>query len=287
MGSFYSSCSISGMTLSNQKTSILLLTPNAELSEHRNMIVSNDGCQAFYSPFGFPVHGTYDDYGYIVNIIRDKNVEMLETYFGVDIESILQGIGDRDTPKGIKHQELYQTLAMTYFRTEVLEYLEKGWEIQNSKMIQDLLKGLDKNNKITEEEFENLMRKRLDKTITEDERELLTNHILGVRIGQTYVASHSGNMFKILPINSEFKEYVLKQYNMIIKLGFELRRTLIPSDYGSQDNNWSCLYKFNDFVNDLLVEDIRTWYEGDEEEKEILRIHQGVKRDRKINSILK
>ena len=88
MGSFFSTCSASSMTLVNQKTSILLLTPNTEsFSEHLNMIVCNEGCQAFFSPFGFPVHGTYDDYGHIDNIQRDKGVEMLEEFFGIDIDT--------------------------------------------------------------------------------------------------------------------------------------------------------------------------------------------------------
>ena len=301
MGSFYSSCSISGMTLSHQKTSILLLTPNAEsFSEHLNMIVSNDGCQAFFSPFGFTIHGIYDDYGYITNIKRDKNVEMLEEYFGVDIESILQGIGrEGDAHKDIKHKEFYNTLGMTYFRTEVLEYLEKGWDkydIENPKkyssdeFVQKLIKGLEKPIKITDEEYAKLMRKKLDKTITDEEREIMMDFILNsTRTERNYIASYKGNMFKTLPLNMDFKEHVLKQYTMISKLGFELRRTLMPSDYGSQENNWSYLYKFNDFVNDLLVEDIKGWYDGDGtegEEAEILRMHQAVVRNRKINSIL-
>jgi len=298
MGSFYSSCSVSGMTLTHQKTSILLLVPNSQsFSEHLNMIISNDGCQSFFSPFGFPIHGTYEDYGYIRNIKRDKNVEMLEEYFGVDIDSILRGIGrERDAHKDIKHKEFYQTLGMTYFRTEVLEYLERGWDqydLENPKQYssdefaQKLVKILDKSNQISDEEFDQLLIKKLNKTITDEEREIIYNHIQSsAKTERTYIASFRGNMFKTLPLNIDFKEHVLKQYTMISALGFELRRTLMPSDYGSQQDNWSALYKFNDFVNDLLVEDIKGWYDGDDEEAEILRMHQAVKRDRKINSIL-
>lgn len=300
MGSFYSSCSVSGMTLVHQKTSILLLTPNAEsLSEHLNMIVSNDGCQAFFSPFGFPIHGTYDDYGYIDNIKRDENVEMLEEYFGVDIQSILRGIGNqRDTPENIKHKEVYQTLGMTYFRTEVLEYLERGWDQYNldnpkeyseDEFAQKLIKILDKSNQLSDEEFDKLLFKKLNGGISASEREIMYTHIQSLaKTERTYIASYKNNMFKTLPLNMNFKDDVLKQYTMIRKLGFELRRTLMPSDYGSQDNNWAYLYKFNDFVNDLLVEDIKGWYDGDDtdgEEEEILRMHKAVLRNRKINSI--
>lgn len=300
MGSFYSSCSISGMTLSHQKTSILLLTPNAELSEHLDMIVCNDGCQAFFSPFAFPIHGVYDDYGYITDIKRDKNVEMLEEYFGVDIDSILRGIGrKRDTPKDIKNIDIYEKLGMTYFRTEVLEYLEKGWDQYNLKnpeqysddeSAQKLVKVLDKSNQISDEEFDKLLIKKLNGDITDEEREIMYNYIQShAKTERTYISSYKVNTFKNLPLNIDFKEYVLKQYTMITRLGFELRRTLMPSEYGGQDNNWAYLYKFNDFVNDLLVEDIKGWYDGDGtngEEEEILRMHQAVVRNRKINSIL-
>lgn len=300
MGSFYSSCSISGMTLSHQKTSILLLTPNSELSEHRDMIVCNDGCQAFFSPFAFPIHGVYDDYGYITDIKRDKNVEMLEEYFGVDIDSILRGIGrKRDTPKDIKNIDIYEKLGMTYFRTEVLEYLEKGWDQYNLKnpeqysddeSAQKLVKVLDKSNQISDEEFDKLLIKKLNGDITDEEREIMYNYIQShAKTERTYISSYKVNTFKNLPLNMDFKEYVLKQYTMITRLGFELRRTLMPSEYGGQDNNWAYLYKFNDFVNDLLIEDIKGWYDGDGidgEEEEILRMHQAVLRNRKINSIL-
>jgi hypothetical protein len=288
------------MTLSHQKTSILLLTPNAELSEHLDMIVCNDGCQAFFSPFAFPIHGVYDDYGYITDIKRDKNVEMLEEYFGVDIDSILRGIGrKRDTPKDIKNIDIYEKLGMTYFRTEVLEYLEKGWDQYNLKnpeqysddeSAQKLVKVLDKSNQISDEEFDKLLIKKLNGDITDEEREIMYNYIQShAKTERTYISSYKVNTFKNLPLNIDFKEYVLKQYTMITRLGFELRRTLMPSEYGGQDNNWAYLYKFNDFVNDLLVEDIKGWYDGDGtngEEEEILRMHQAVVRNRKINSIL-
>ena len=52
------------MTLIRQKTSIQLLVPgySTDYKEHMGMIVSNDGAQCFFSPFGFTIHGTYDDY---------------------------------------------------------------------------------------------------------------------------------------------------------------------------------------------------------------------------------
>ncbi len=64
MGSFYTTCSVSHMVLTNQKTSIQLLVPNysTDFKEHLGMIVSNDGAQGFFAVFGFPIHGRYYDY---------------------------------------------------------------------------------------------------------------------------------------------------------------------------------------------------------------------------------
>jgi len=315
MGSFYSTCSVSHMTLTNQKTSILLLVPgySQDFQEHKNMIVSNDGSQAFFSPFGFPIHGEYDDYGHIYNIKRDKNVEMLEEYFGVDIETILNNIGDdRDIPDELKNKEFYLTLAKTYFRTEVLEYLEQGWDKFNlenptkyssSERVNTLLKLLEKrSNKkvITTKERDELYEKMRNKTLTEDERYILMEDLRDGNGGydfnkKTYIATLANeNMFSVLPITMDFKEEIMKQYCMLINLGWKLRRILLPSDYGSQDSNWTELYNFNNFVNELLVEDIRKsvedhkrWgNEASNEEMDIISHHHQVKRDRKINMLI-
>jgi len=80
----------------------------------------------------------------------------------------------------------------------------------------------------------------------------------------------------------------------LINLGWKLRRILLPSDYGSQDSNWTELYNFNNFVNELLVEDIRKsvedhkrWgNEASNEEMDIISHHHQVKRDRKINMLI-
>lgn len=96
MGSFYTTCSVSHMVLTNQKTSIQLLVPNysTDFQEHLGMIVSNYGSQCFFAPFGFPIHGRYYDYGGIEDIQRDKNVEMLEDFFNLSIDQIISNVGD-------------------------------------------------------------------------------------------------------------------------------------------------------------------------------------------------
>lgn len=303
MGSFYSTCSISNMTLTHQKTSVILLSPNHKISfeNHLGMIVSNDNCQAFFSPFGFPIHGEYDDYGYITNIKRDKNVQMIEDYFGISIDEVLKNIGDtRYIPKEIKNREVYEKLGKTYFRTEVLEYLQDGWEeydflnkpdedgrlYNRFQRFLELLKS-NQSNTNREQTIDNLFEKMGEGTITEDEKIMLSFLIGSNPIKEvSYISNISKfNMFNLLPINLEFKEEILKQYCMLMSIN-TLNKMLIPSIYGGQKTNWAEIYNLNNFINDLLVEDIKEGEFNSKEEKDILNNHKLVKRNRKINSIL-
>jgi len=298
MGSFYSTCSVSGMTLSHQKTSVLLLIPKHDTSfeNNLNMIVSNDGCQSFFSPFGFPIHGNYDDYGYIENIQLDRGVRAIEDYFGVDIQNLLKAIGDnRNTPSNIKNREIYEKLGKTYIRTEVLEYLQDGWDkidIENGpeygpdRRIKKLLDSL--NNKLVSEEEKDILFEKLGNgEITEEEKKVLLNIIGHNPIGEnSYISSLViKNMFKELPITSEFKDDILKQWMMICSLN-GLNRLLLPSVYGSQGTNWVETYKLNNFINDLLVDDMKEFEVNSNEEEDIVKNHKLVKRVRKINTII-
>ena len=287
------------MTLTNQKTSILLLSPgySTDIKSHLNMIVSNDGAQAFFSPFGFPIHGEYDDYGYITNIQRDKNVEMLESFFGIGIDDILQNIGDdRSIPKDIKNKEVFEKLGMTYFRTEVLEYLQKGWDEINivdpeqysmGSRIVKLLKCLSKNSVDDNRLFDLISKK--DKT--REEREEMCD-LMDISSGATmrensYICSITKcHMFKLLPITLDFQDDILKQYMFLVTLGYELRKILIPSNYGSQDTNWKAQYELNEFVNDLLVEDLKSYYCDEGEYDEINSLVTSHERAKKLNNIL-
>jgi hypothetical protein len=299
MGSFYSTCSVSNMTLVNQKTSILLLSPGytTEIGT-TGMIVSNDGAQEFYSPFGFPIHGEYYDYGYINNIQRDRNVEMLEDFFGISIDDIIKNIGDdRDIPENIKNKEIFENLSMTYFRTEVLEYLQLGWDDINISnpgeytmggRISKLLKSLSKKIYYDDTRLLELSSKK-DKTDSErEELYELMDLVNGSAIREnSYITSLSKlNMFKLLNITLDFKDDILKQYMFLTNLGFSLNKILLPSVYGSQDTNWLELYKFNNFVSELLIKDLKDYYCDEEEYDEINSIITSHERDKKINEIL-
>lgn len=287
MGSFYTTCSISHMVLSNQKTSIQLLVPNysTDFKEHLGMIVSNDGSQCFFAPFGFPIHGRYYDYGGIEDIQRDKNVEILEDFFNLSIDDIISNVGDdrwhrysddknwkiigKDGGE-IKNQEILLKLGMTYIRTEVLEHLQNGWEnVGGSGYLKNILESLDREEGKAPTTAH--LKKMIDELKLKAETVGLSNKekdqigdllsdlsVMGWDTIKTYIPSLvKQNMFKLLPITTGlFKDEICKQYRFLMTYGHELRRTLLPSDYGSQDTNYSALLELNTVVSGLIEKDL-------------------------------
>lgn len=311
MGSFYSTCSITHMVLKNQKTSIQLLVPSycTDLNGHKGMIVSNEGAQCFFSVFGFPIHGKYDDYGNLRDIVRDKNVEMIEDFFNLDINTIISNVGDDrwkrlgeknndnhwkiGTKDGgaIKNPDIFLSMAMTYIRTEVLEHMQNRAQSRYTDMIINSLKEkeetLEKIKKLIpdvnlndEDEYKpalfNLAKKysnMIEKKVDEDGKELskkrieelnkesqqIIKYAIGYSIDdvayKSYIPSLTErNMFKLLPITTEFEEEIRKQFSMLTFMSM-IRRTLIPSDYGSQDDNYNMLIELNDLANGLMRKD--------------------------------
>jgi len=105
MGSFDVLCSITGMNITpGDPIARFFILPKRLYSDwdSRNFfkekapLVSNDACYAMYVPFGFAIIGEYGDYGHIENIKRDKNVEMLEKFFGVSIDVLANTISNDD-----------------------------------------------------------------------------------------------------------------------------------------------------------------------------------------------
>jgi hypothetical protein len=299
------------MVLRNQKTSIQLLVPSycTDLNGHKGMIVSNDGAQCFFSVFGFPIHGKYDDYGDLRDIERDKNVEMIEDFFNLDINTIIQNVGDDRWKKygennndkywkiptkdggAIKNPDIFLSMAMTYIRTEVLEHMQNKVQSRYAdrtinalkekeetlKNIQKLIPDVNLNDK---DEYKpalfNLAKKyskMIEEKLDENGNKLSKKRIEGLENASSiilkYAVGHGDdilayssyipslterNMFKLLPITSEFEEEIRKQFSMLTFMS-AIRRTLIPSDYGSQDDNYNMLIELNNLSNDLMKKD--------------------------------
>lgn len=285
MGSYYMTCSISHMTLTRQKTSVLLLIPkmeyegNTSLDEHKNLICTNDGAQAFFSPFGFPIKGEYDDCGQIDSIERDRNVDQLEKFFGEGIEDIIRHIGRTRNWKPSKNEELYEKLHMTFFRTEVLEFLERGWDkidLENPKKHSSdeyLKKFIDlaRNAPTAEQKQEVVEKRERGETLTEEEYDILfySEYKVFGSNGSYIKASMDRNFHWLLKTDFYGQiDDVRKQASFLHRLGYGMDRILIPSIYGSQDTNFAETYLLNDFVNDLLVADMEEdSYDEDEDER--------------------
>lgn len=295
MGSFFTTCSVTNMVLNNQKTSVQLLVPHSygNYDEHRGMVVSNEGTQAFFSPFGFPIHGRYYDYGRITDYVRDENIERIEKYFNLSIETIMESTGDArwheygelennsswklKTLDGgkILHPELLLKLGMTYIRTEILEHLQGGFEKLTDgsesepysldhyfkRGIVELTKSHGMTNRPKSVEDIEKSIKRLDKLdLPAKDREgfievLLSQLGTSKILSQSYIRSTVNfiSELKIDPI-SDLSD-MAKQFKFISNMN-TLKKLLVPSNYGSQETNFSEIYKLNELTQNLLISDM-------------------------------
>ena len=296
------------MTLNHQKTSVQLLVPkyntkqysSLSFEEHTNIICSNDVAQAFFSPFGFPIRGRYDDYGHLHDISRDTNVEQLEEFFGIPIEDIINNIGRvrEDDLKDMKNREMYISLGMTFFRTEVLEFLERGWENTNLTnpdkwSSEEYLKSfLDKVKNTPSDALraELILKRSKGVKLTEEEQDIFFDSFNTSSIwDKCYVrCSRQSNFLKILPIDFVTQQDdIVKQWSWLSRLSYGLDRILLPSVYGGQEDNFIETYELNEFVNDLLIEDIKCYSEAwgedaDERSGRILKTHN---RNKTLNQL--
>jgi len=265
MGSFYSRCLVSNMILTNQKTSVILLVPNISENDDKSMIIADNGCQEYYSPFGFPINGEYYDYGHIDNIIEDDNTRMLEEFFNMSISHIIERVGTRhDLPKDVKNSDLFKELSITYIRTEVLEHLQSGWDkmdLNNPKKysfeshLSTLLKNIF-SEKSTKDEIEELSSKH---PLTDEEKIRLRQLLFSDSSSYKYIKANSKfNMFDQLEIGENFKESIIKQFLFLRKLYNTHGIFLRPVVYGSQYDNFVEIFELNELVNDLLIKDIES-----------------------------
>jgi len=104
MGSFSFTCQLSGLPItSGEKAVIIPIIPkdhwwdNSEKSLRKFGQVhfcSNDGENIFFEELCFPIFGEYNDYGSMENIIHDDNIKVLEEFFELSIEDIIEVLTD-------------------------------------------------------------------------------------------------------------------------------------------------------------------------------------------------
>lgn len=251
MGSFNATCSISGMTLTyGQSTYIQLLAPtmytekNAILNEP-GLLVANEYAQMFFAPFAFPIKGQYDDYGYLTGIQPDENTRLLEDFFGVKIKHLVillcSNKEDRDEAN-IQNRDIFEKLNFTYFRGEVYEFLT-------------LTPGQSSQHKARKNYKAKILTRLVDDTkrkLIEDEKTYEYFRKMDFYISQQTEI----NTFVRLPVTDSLKDEMFQQMNLIFNYG-DLRRHLLPSISGGQDENWKYLIKLNRFSNGLMQKSIK------------------------------
>ena len=101
MGCFNLSGGISKLPITYKDECFLLIGAIDKKVTGDNIDMFGNGF--LFTPICLPIYGTYNDYGIIENIVRDKNVEFIENEFeeGIDniisaIESVFMGRYDRD-----------------------------------------------------------------------------------------------------------------------------------------------------------------------------------------------
>jgi len=175
MGSFYSTFSITDASIiDGDATYMQLILPTWVRNPHsidgekigcgeKGLRVSNEGALGEFVPFGFPILGRYADYGDIDDIERDRNVEMLEKFFNLSIENIIDcatddrwfrhGMDeDRDSDSmdwsignnKMEHIEILKQLTVTYFKKEHYDFLASDFHGDDSWWMDESRKRLDK-----------------------------------------------------------------------------------------------------------------------------------------------
>jgi hypothetical protein len=98
MGHFSHNCRLSGLPITGGKAVLIVMKHIGKLygnSEERlikygsTYMCSNDGTRLRFNPVWFPIMGEYDTYGGLENIVKNTNTKLLEEYYDLTIEQIV------------------------------------------------------------------------------------------------------------------------------------------------------------------------------------------------------
>ncbi len=278
MGSFYSTCSLSNMTIiDGQQTSIqLLISRNYKHTKDLEIEINEDGSMLKFLTFGFPIHGKYADYGQIDDIKRDDNIKILEKYFNISIDEILSFASGRmvKKPEKIHHEDLLEKMELTFFRTEIYDKMCEGWsDLDETKKsswgnrFPDMWKYFKQQAEIGYHSHWDLMS--LIKSETDEEKvKLYKHHITNYIQEYTYFPRYVENFYKLLNIDIEkFKDEFKKQ----VKLSEVMRNLHIvfrPSWYGTQEDNYVQGYLYHKNILNQITTDIKEMFNDDYFEEE-------------------
>lgn len=227
-------CLISKISLEKGiKTSLLIL-------------IKHEKIEFQYSPFGFLIHGEIDEYYNLINIVRDKNVEMLENFFGVCIGDIIEYLtidieisGNYGIRKKIKNSLVYKQLSPCYFSTDVLSFLAKT-NPDNEKFESGYNKFMHYLKLKDSEDYKN-----------ENKKYLIDEAIIAYSVCHI---SDDRNMFKLLDINITFEKEIKELFYLVSNLQ-QLNTILLPNHKINTFQNNECLLLeyYQNNINVLLA----------------------------------
>jgi hypothetical protein len=97
MGHFSHNCKLSKLPITGGPAVLIPMVMSKNLYDNseesirvlgKTYMCSNDGTRLKFIPCMFPIHGEYDTYGRLKNIVEDDNTKIIEEYYGLPIQTI-------------------------------------------------------------------------------------------------------------------------------------------------------------------------------------------------------
>lgn len=118
MGSWSVYCSISNIQICVGQEIVFLPLKRSNKNEYLT-----------YLPATLPIFGIYNDYGSIINIIKDDNINLISKHFEIPIEKFIEiiifGHHSNDDPKHIKNYDEFKDWQYMFIDRKVYEYMIK------------------------------------------------------------------------------------------------------------------------------------------------------------------
>ncbi len=138
MGSFNAACSVSNISIcAGDPVAFIPLEVVKypyKIGDGNHMLIYSN---CFYAPVTMPIFGTYDDYGGVENLVRDKNLEIIEKFFEHTIKYIRDAteIGKPISSGMFIHKEIFDCMVRDMQIDEWGEYSYARYGMSNRPKI--------------------------------------------------------------------------------------------------------------------------------------------------------
>src|SRR5579859_7955463 len=98
MGHFSHCCKLTGIPITSGSAVLIVMRPVRNLYDNSEeslkkygsaYMCSNDTTRLKYVPVWYPIRGEYNEYGCMENIVEDDHTKIIENYYGLTIQQIL------------------------------------------------------------------------------------------------------------------------------------------------------------------------------------------------------